>query len=115
MRPTLALLLTGRRLASLPASADFEEGTAGSGLETVDSGPLTNWAAYGPGVAWGDYDQDGDLDVFLTARFEFFDSIIPIKDCAQLTELASVNPSPKNAIRRIVSSFLTTEFFDLTR
>ena len=42
MRPTLALLLTGLLLASLPASADFQEVTDGSGLETVDSGPLND-------------------------------------------------------------------------
>ena len=70
MRPALACLLAGLMLASLPASAEFVEVSTASGLDTVDSGPLTTWAAYGPGVAWGDYDQDGDLDVFLTARFD---------------------------------------------
>ena len=70
MRPTLPLLMVGLLLVSVPANAGFEEITNGSGLELVDSGPLTNWAAYGPGVAWGDYDGDGDLDVFLTARFD---------------------------------------------
>ena len=70
MRPTLPLLMVGLLLVSVPANAGFDEITDGSGLELVDSGPLTNWAAYGPGVAWGDYDGDGDLDVFLTARFD---------------------------------------------
>ena len=70
MRPTLPLLMVGLLLVSVPANAGFDEITDGSGLELVDSGPLTNWAAYGPGVAWGDYDDDGDLDVFLTARFD---------------------------------------------
>ncbi|MEE3310896.1 MAG: CRTAC1 family protein [Candidatus Thermoplasmatota archaeon] len=62
--------MVGLLLVSAPANAGFDEITNGSGLELVDSGPLTNWAAYGPGVAWGDYDGDGDLDVFLTARFD---------------------------------------------
>ncbi|MEE2748130.1 MAG: CRTAC1 family protein [Candidatus Thermoplasmatota archaeon] len=70
MRPVLACLLAGLLLASVPASAGFEEESDTSGLSSVDTGPLTTWAAYGPGVAWGDYDQDGDLDVFLTARFD---------------------------------------------
>ena len=70
MRPPLPLLMVGLLLVSVPANAGFDEITDGSGLELVDSGPLTNWAAYGPGVAWGDYDGDGDLDVFLTARFD---------------------------------------------
>ncbi len=66
----LAWMLTLLFLASIPAQAEFVEVTDGSGLENLDSGPMTTWAAYGPGVAWGDYDQDGDLDIFLTARFD---------------------------------------------
>ncbi|MDP6900300.1 MAG: CRTAC1 family protein [Candidatus Thalassarchaeaceae archaeon] len=50
--------------------AGFVEVTVGSGLELIDSGPMTTWASYGPGVAWGDYDDDGDLDVFISARFD---------------------------------------------
>jgi hypothetical protein len=69
MRPALVGLLAALLLSCGPASAGFEPVT-GSGLDEIDSGPLTNWASYGPGVAWGDYDQDGDLDVFLTARFD---------------------------------------------
>ena len=70
MRPTLAYVLVGLLLACIPAGADFEDVTTDSGLESVDPGPMTIWASYGPGVAWGEYDQDGDLDVFLTARFD---------------------------------------------
>ncbi|MDG1525982.1 MAG: CRTAC1 family protein [Candidatus Thalassarchaeaceae archaeon] len=70
MRPLIAGLMIGLLLVCIPASADFEDVTVGSNLDSVDSGPLTVWASYGPGVAWGDYDQDGDLDVFLTARFD---------------------------------------------
>ena len=69
MRPTPVYLLMALLLSCGPASAGFEL-VPDSGFEEVDSGPLTNWASYGPGVAWGDYDQDGDLDVFLTARFD---------------------------------------------
>ena len=69
MRPALAYLLMALLLSCGPASAGFEP-VPTSGFEQIDSGPLTNWASYGPGVAWGDYDQDGDLDVFLTARFD---------------------------------------------
>ena len=70
MRPVFACLMAGLLLACMPASAGFEDSTTDSGLDLIDSGPLTIWASYGPGVAWGDYDQDGDLDVFLTARFD---------------------------------------------
>ena len=69
MRPALVSLLVALLFSCGPVSAGFEP-VASSGLEEIDSGPLTNWASYGPGVAWGDYDQDGDLDVFLTARFD---------------------------------------------
>ena len=69
MRPAMACILAGLLMASVPASAGFEQ-VDDSNLESIDSGPLTYWAAYGPGVAWGDYDLDGDLDVFLTARFD---------------------------------------------
>ena len=69
MRPVVVSLLVVLFLSCGPVSAGFEPVTE-SGLDEIDSGPLTNWASYGPGVAWGDYDQDGDLDVFLTARFD---------------------------------------------
>lgn len=69
MRPAPVYLLVVLLLSCGPASAGFEL-VPESGFEEIDSGPLTNWASYGPGVAWGDYDQDGDLDVFLTARFD---------------------------------------------
>ena len=91
MRPMLTLLLTGLLLASLPASAGFEEATDGSGLDLIDSGPLTNWAAYGPGVAWGDYDQDGDLDVFLTARFDHLG-----QETAELLNYTHLSEIPAN-------------------
>ncbi|MBN17852.1 MAG: hypothetical protein CMB37_06835 [Euryarchaeota archaeon] len=69
MRTSLALVLVGLLVVAVPATASFEL-VEQSGLEDIDSGPLTNWAAYGPGVAWGDYDSDGDMDVFITARFD---------------------------------------------
>jgi len=75
VHPIIVLLMFC--LSSIPASADtgdtlpaFDEVTIGSGFEFIDSGPTTIWSSYGPGVAWGDYDEDGDQDVFITARFD---------------------------------------------
>jgi hypothetical protein len=52
------------------SAVQFSDVSAAVGLAVIDPGPVTDWAAYGPGVAWGDYDGDGDLDVFVTARFD---------------------------------------------
>ena len=90
MRPALACILAGLLMASVPASAGFEQ-VGDSNLELIDSGPLTYWAAYGPGVAWGDYDQDGDLDVFLTARFDHLG-----QETAQLLGYGHVSEIPEN-------------------
>ena len=91
MRPLLACLMVGLLLACMPASADFEDVTVNSGLESVDSGPMTIWASYGPGVAWGDYDQDGDLDVFLTARFDHLG-----QETAELLGYQKISDIPEN-------------------
>ena len=48
----------------------FTDVTAGSGLDDVDAGPLSEWAAYGPSIAWADCDDDGWQDVFVGARFD---------------------------------------------
>ncbi len=53
-----------------PAGVMFTDVAHERGLAEVSAGPLTEWASYGPGVAWGDYDNDGDLDIFLTASFD---------------------------------------------
>jgi len=90
MRPALACILAGLLMASVPASAGFEQ-VSDSNLESIDSGPLTYWAAYGPGVAWGDYDQDGDLDVFLTARFDHLG-----QETAQLLGYGHISEIPDN-------------------
>ena len=74
--PILAIALLLTSSSSVYAESDeesspvFVDVTQGSGLESIDSGPLTTWASYGPGIAWGDYDGDGDMDIFITARFD---------------------------------------------
>jgi len=52
------------------SAVQFTDVSANVGLAVIDPGAVTDWAAYGPGVSWGDYDGDGDLDLFVTARFD---------------------------------------------
>ena len=48
----------------------FTDVSEASGISLVDTGPLSYWASYGPGVSVDDCDQDGDMDVIVTARFD---------------------------------------------
>ena len=48
----------------------FTDVSDASGISIVDTGPLTNWASYGPGISVDDCDQDGDMDVMITARYD---------------------------------------------
>jgi enediyne biosynthesis protein E4 len=53
-----------------PLGVEFTDVSNVTGLSNISSGPLSNWASYGPGTSWGDYDGDGDLDLYITARFD---------------------------------------------
>ncbi len=48
----------------------FTDVTETSGFGVVDTGPTTTWTSYGPGVSVDDCDNDGDMDVLVTARFD---------------------------------------------
>ena len=59
----LDILLTGLGAGNVPVGKIFQN--AGSGFVEVLAGSLTG-VGFGSSVAWGDYDNDGDLDVLLT-------------------------------------------------
>ena len=66
--PTLGVAM--QNSGDNPTGISFTDVTNVSGLAEINPGPLFNWASYGPGVAWGDYDGDGDLDLYITARHD---------------------------------------------
>jgi hypothetical protein len=53
-----------------PTGITFTDVTNISGLGEINPGPLLSWSSYGPGTAWGDYDGDGDLDLYVTVRHD---------------------------------------------
>ncbi|MBI3194038.1 MAG: VCBS repeat-containing protein, partial [Ignavibacteriae bacterium] len=74
----LDILLTGLDVANVPSSKIYQN--TGSGFTEVFAGSLTP-VAYSS-VAWGDYDNDGDLDIVLTG---YNSSYIPISKIYQNT------------------------------
>lgn len=79
----MAILTITTLLSALPSPAlahsqgvptetmvTFTDVSEASGISIIDTGPLTNWASYGPGISVDDCDQDGDMDVMVTARFD---------------------------------------------
>jgi len=79
----MAILTITTLLSALPSPAlahsqgvptetmvTFTDVSEASGISIIDTGPLTNWVSYGPGISVDDCDQDGDMDVMVTARFD---------------------------------------------
>ena len=79
----LALLTITTLISAIPSPAlahsqggesgpmvTFTDVSVASGISIVDTGPLTNWASYGPGISVDDCDQDGDMDIMVTARYD---------------------------------------------
>jgi uncharacterized repeat protein (TIGR01451 family) len=100
----LDILLTGDSGSNTPISKVYRN--TGSGFSEVYAGSLTD--VYMGSVAWGDYDNDGDLDVLLTGYdvTTCHTKVYRNDDCPKLTGIAP----PRNAHTAALTTTITATY-----
>jgi predicted nucleotidyltransferase len=99
----LDILLTGNEDATTARSIVYGNDGAGS---FADTGEVLTGVAYG-GAAWGDYDNDGDLDILLTGT-DGITEVTKLYHNKDAPALGNVTPSSGSGPVGVTTYFTTT-------
>jgi hypothetical protein len=104
----LDILLTGWELDDITPVSTVYRNDGGGAFTDIDAG-LTGVAA--SSVAWGDYDNDGDLDILLTGAsgdYPNYDPVSKVYRNNSRPELGRVKPSSGSGLVDATTYFTTT-------